>query len=212
MQSARKEVSSEELPASNTIWLIDHLHEPLIRKILENLLNFKATTKELSASLFQLNLVMSSLPQKNIKAELFKEILQTLSKTMVTYKDDDDIIRKVMSTAQSLPLSVDFPTGLHIFLFLAKQHYNQGAVASLEAIAFLMYIYVQFTSIISFDQSFDAISILTSSFLSIKDGLVSNVNVAMFIHDTLLSLTSVAPSPESTDRLAIEGRFQKCNN
>jgi hypothetical protein len=174
----------------DSIWMVNFLHESLIRSILNNLLNFKASNKELLSSLFQLNLVLGSLPKESLNVELFKEILKTLSKTMITYKDDDEIIKKIIQISESLSNPVAFEAGLQIFLFIAKNNHNQGAIASLEAISFLLYIFIRSNKSLDPMKSLKGVEIITSSILPIKDGLISNVNVSMFIHDSLLHLTS----------------------
>jgi hypothetical protein len=205
MNTANIETSQKSLIGSDSIWMINFLHESLIRSILNNLLNFKASNKELLSSLFQLNLVLSSLPKESLKIDLFKEILKTLSKTMVTYKDDDEIINKIIKISESLSNPVSFESGLQIFLFIAKQNHNQGAVASLEAISFLLYIFVHSNKSLTSVQSIKGIELLTSSMLLIKDGLISNVNVAMFIHDSFLHLTKASPISSNDEEFSTEG-------
>ena len=207
MKPAITEPIKEEQPKSNSVWLIRHLHESLIRSILDTLLNFKTKNKELQSSLFQLHLILSSLPHKALSSSLFKDIARTLSKTMVTYRDHDEIVKKIIESAKALRHPVDFLSGLQVLLFLCRQDHNQGAIASLEAVSFLLYFFITTENSSTNYDAFKSLSLLCSCFLDIKDGLASNVNVGMFIHDSLLELTR-KPFSDSQEEMTLEGRSE----
>lgn len=199
-----KRAESEQPPLGpKSLWLVSHLHARFLRSILDTLLNFKTKSRELESALFQLRLVLSSLRGSKLEPPLFREVLRTLSKTMVTYKDDDHIVKKVMFAAEGLRNSVEYEAGLQVFLFLCKQDHHQGAGASLEATAFLMFIYLTSGEGPLRVDSLKGLRLFTSTFLEIKDGVVANVNVAMFVHDSLLRLTGATVS--STQKTDLEG-------
>jgi hypothetical protein len=54
-----------------------------------------------------------------------------------------------------------------------------------------------------------AVELVTRSFLEIKDGVVANVNVAMFVHDVLVKLTSGSVDVDVVGNMQQEGILNK---
>ena len=172
---------------TETRWMLNSQHKRLILRILETLKDFKSSQTDLISALFQLRVVVSTLNQYSLEISLFKETIECLSKFMILYKDDDQLILEVIETAKTLRNSVDFYQGLQVLLHISNSNANKGAIASLESVSFIMYLFVTFQSSKewSFKELVLSIKSITEAFLEVKHTLMDNVNVALFLKDIL---------------------------
>ena len=198
MQLSAKNTNSPSSLGQNSIWLINFKKKDFINSILSTIKDFRSPQKELLSALFQLDIILSHLQHNSLESGQFTDIITHLSKFMVTYRDDPEIIQNTVNSLKKLSLVFPPEKAVPIFLHLMQTDAHKESTASVEAKAFLFYTYVKNSDFKTWGSDpaliMNLIHQFVDSVLDIQDQLTQNINVTMFVHDILLIITSLAPS------------------
>ena len=213
MQLTAKNTNSHSSLGQDSIWLINYKKKDFINSILSSIKDFKSSQKELLSALVQLEIILSHLQNNSLESGQFTDIITHLSKFMITYRDDTELIQKTVNSLKKLSLVFPPEKGVPIFLHLMQTDAHKESTASVEAKAFLFYTYVKNSDFKTWGSDVALIMNLIHQFvasvLDIQDQLTENINVTMFVHDILLMMTSLVPSElqiESNPELLSSGK------